>query len=127
MAAFARAEVDLLGHLASLPDFDELAVRTDGSHVAVTTGVYAATHRAFVATVQRIRARLLTIHGLGESQRELALAHAVKPRQDQSRIDSAILQQPLKNLLVALVADEFCEGHKRSSNHKETKDTKKTG
>src|SRR5262249_46293796 len=114
-AAFARAKVDLFSHLARLGDLNELAVRTDDRHVSVTAGVYAPAHGTFVATVRRIRAgrRLLTIHGLGESHGELTFAHAVRPREDQSRIDGAILQQPLKNFLVALISDKFCERHKQ--------------
>src|SRR5262249_10844886 len=104
-------KVDLFGHLARLGDLDELAVWTDDRHVSVTAGVDATAHGTFVATIQRITAggRLLTIHGLGESQGELAFAHAVRPREDQSRIDAAIFQQPLEDFLVALIADEFCK------------------
>src|SRR5499427_3981629 len=111
LAAFARAKVDLFGHLARLGDLNELAVRTDDRHVSVAAGVYTTAHGAFIATIRRISAggSLLTIRGLGEGQRELAFAHAVRPREDQSRIDAAILQQALKNFLVALIADEFCK------------------
>src|SRR5262249_2089808 len=94
LAAFAWAKVDLFGHLARLGDLNELAVRTDDCHVSVAARVYTTAHGAFIATVRRVSAgwRLLAIRGLGEGQRELAFANTVRPREDQSRIDSADLQ-----------------------------------